>query len=148
MEDFTTDNYRALIRLARDNYNFVFYDNIPFDNKFVLWRHDCDYSLNRAAKLAKIENEEGVCSTYFINLHCEFYNPLEESQTRLIRLILNLGHQIGIHFDAAFYNITLESDINEHLSYEAQLLEHFFGIQPKAFSFHNPRVFNTREFPQ
>ena len=42
-DDFTTKHYRKLIRLAQLNYQFVSYENPPFGERFILWRHDCDF---------------------------------------------------------------------------------------------------------
>ena len=141
VEDFTTQQYRELIRLAKQNYSFVFFDGIPFGERFVLWRHDIDFSVNRAFALAEIELDEGVCSTYFINPHSEFYNPFEKSQTCLLKRIVGMGHKIGLHFDAAYHETNDEKQLDEQVSYEAKLLERCLGTRPSVFSFHNPTVF-------
>ena len=138
IEDFTTDQYRKLLRLAQVNYQFVSCENIPFGERFILWRHDCDYSLNRAFKLAEIEAQEGVRSTYFINPHCEFYNILEIGQAKLVEQILEMGHSLGLHFDAGFYKTSSEAELEEQITSEATLMERFFGSKLFAFSFHNP----------
>jgi len=139
--DFTVEQYRQLLQLAKKNYKFATYDAIPFGERFVLWRHDCDYSLNRARRLAEVENEAGICATYFINPHCEFYNPLEADQARLIREILAMGHKIGVHFDAAFYSTDNERQLDMQVQHEAALIHQVFGVKPTAFSFHNPNTF-------
>ena len=138
IEDFTTEQYREILQLARLKYNFISYENIPFGERFLLWRHDCDYSLNRAFKLAEIEKEEGVVSTYFINPHCEFYNLLETTQAKLVEHILGMGHSLGLHFDAEFHETGSKAELEEQIAFEASMLEHFFGVKPFTFSFHNP----------
>lgn len=136
--DFTMQNYRKLILLAKGSYEFVSYNQIPWKRKFVIWRHDCDLSLNRAYALAKIESELKVCSTYFINPHCEFYNIFEKSQVDIVLEILKMGHQIGLHFDPSFYNHCDEASLHKDVAAEAALLEQLYGVRPSAFSFHNP----------
>ena len=138
IEDFTVEHYRELLRLAQVNYQFVSYENIPFGERFILWRHDCDFSLNRAFKLAEIEAQEGVASTFFVNPHSEFYNLLEKTQSEIISSILDLGHSVGLHFDADFHGITSEVELEGHIAYEASILVRYFGVKPVAFSFHNP----------
>jgi hypothetical protein len=137
-KDFTLDSYRNILKLAKKNYLFVSYENIPWEKNFILWRHDCDFSLNRAHALAIIEAEEGIKSTYFLNPHCEFYNLFEHSQYRIVADILGMGHQIGLHFDSAFYSQDSQKFLNEFVRMEADLLENLFKIRPKVFSFHNP----------
>lgn len=136
--DFTVDSYRQLLVLAKRQYPFVLYDEIPWGQRFVLWRHDCDFSLNRAHALACAESSESVRATYFVNLHSEFYNVFERGQHRLVREILGMGHRIGLHFDSAFYEVSSEASLVMHLRHEADLLENLIGVRPSVFSFHNP----------
>ena len=140
--DFTVASYKKLITLALLSYEVADYSSINWKKRFVLWRHDCDYSLNRSLALAKIEADLGLKSTFFLNPHCEFYNLLEHSQQALIHEILGLGHDIGLHFDAAFYGTASEDDLNRQVDSEASFLESFLGERPVAFSFHNPTSFN------
>jgi hypothetical protein len=137
-EDFTYANYRELLKMAKSGWKIFDYRNIEWEEKFIVWRHDVDYSLNCSLKLAKIEQEERVKATYFINPHSEFYNTAEFSQHLLIKEILSLGHDIGLHFDAAFHEIKSESELNVLVTKESSYLEDLFGVKPTAFSFHNP----------
>ncbi|MAI88809.1 MAG: hypothetical protein CMF98_07190 [Candidatus Marinimicrobia bacterium] len=142
ISDFTINKYQELLVLAKKNYNFVSYQNINFNQKFVLWRHDCDFSLNRALKLAELEKRENIVTTYFINLHCEFYNLFEREQSEIIRQIINLGHNIGIHFDINYYNVKSEEDLKKWLIFEKNIFIKLFNIKPIVFSFHNPNLFS------
>ena len=140
--DFTVEHYRDLLRLARQKWPLVSYDAIPFGQRFLLWRHDCDYSLNRALALARIEQEEGVQATYFINPHSEFYNPLERGQLDILLQIREMGHHLALHFDSMFFTTHDELELVRQLESEASLLEAFLGERPVAFSFHNPSTFH------
>lgn len=143
-EDFTEKNYRKLIKQAKVNYNFITYDALKSHGKNVLWRHDVDFSVHRAVKLAHIEAQEGVISTFFIHLHNESYNVLEMGVAKKIYEIIELGHDIGLHFDPNFYSLmNMEmSKLNNYLNMEKEILEKIFGVKIKAFSFHNPDVGN------
>jgi len=55
---FTRENYRNLIRLARERRVFENYSHLTNKGNFVLWRHDVDFSMHSACRLAKIEAEE------------------------------------------------------------------------------------------
>lgn len=136
--DFTIENYHELLVIAKKNYKFASFAEIPWGERFLLWRHDCDFSLNRSYALAKIEADEGVHATYFLNPHSEFYNLQESSQHRLVHEIMGMGHQIGLHFDAAFYDIQDEESLSNYIQIEACFLGMLFGVEPKVFSFHNP----------
>lgn len=137
-DDFTEEGYRQCLQAAKASYRFVTYDSIPWNTRFVLWRHDLDYSINRAAVLAGIEAEEGVTSTYFVNPRSEYYNPFELEQSHLLNHIISLGHQLGLHFDAAFHDIKDEEQLHRKVAQEGRWLEEAFGVRPAVFSFHNP----------
>lgn len=141
IEDFTVAHYRELLAMAKARYRFAGYQEIAFDRPFVLWRHDCDFSLNRSLRLAEIEHEHGVKATYFVNPHSEFYNPLESSQARLVTKIASLGHDIGLHFDAAYYNVRSDAELDQLVAREVGWLSDWFGAPIAAFSFHNPTPF-------
>lgn len=140
--DFTVKHYRTLLQLARSNWPIAVYNDIPWNKHFLLWRHDCDYSLNRAKALAQIEREEGVRATYFVNPRCEFYNLLERSQIDILRELQDMGHQVALHFDCMFHVTHDELELVKQLQIEASLLEMALGVRPTAFSFHNPSTFH------
>ena len=77
-------------------------------------------------------------ATYFINPHSEFYNIAEFSQYKKIKEILSLGHDLGLHFDAAFYDISSEEHLDEVIKIETDYIFMLLGTKPVAFSFHNP----------
>lgn len=136
--DFTESAYRQLVRDAVTAYPQATYRDIPWGKRFILWRHDCDFSLNRAFSLAKIESQERLRSTFFVNPHSEFYNLFERAQRDLINAILELGHDIGLHFDAEFHSACNEAELDALVSAEADLLEGLLALRPAVFSFHNP----------
>ena len=137
-EDFTEENYSRLLKIAKQRYNFLTYDEIDYSKNFVLWRHDVDFSLNRALRLAELEYDEGVRSTYFLDPHSRNYNLAEAEQHKLVKRILNLNHSIGLHFDPSIYDIDNVKKFEKTLRFEAEYLAFLFGVQPFAFSFHNP----------
>jgi len=142
--DFTRENYRNLLRLAKDRYVFRTFDDYVDTESFVIWRHDVDTSLNSARKIAFLEADEGIESYYFIHLHNVFYNPLEKEMTDMVREIISKGHRIGLHFDTSYYNVQDESQLERWLRFEANILRQIFEKEITAFSFHNPTVIATK----
>jgi hypothetical protein len=138
-EDFTEEKYRNILRLCKQNYSFISYDQYRSEGKNVLWRHDIDLSAHRAKRLAKIEMEENIKTTYFLHLHSEFYNALEKDVAKCIFEIIEYGHSIGLHFDPDFYNLVNASDnLEYYLKLEKELIEKIFRLEINVFSFHNP----------
>jgi hypothetical protein len=139
--DFTRENYRNLIKIAKQNYNFCFFNEFNNISKPLLWRHDVDISMHASKKLAIIEQDEYVKSTFFIHLHSEFYNVFEKEITFLIKDIIAMGHQIGLHFDTHYYNVDNENDLTQYIEFEKIIIEKLFNISITSFSFHNTTPF-------
>lgn len=137
LEDFTESNYRQLLRAAKRSYQFISFPDFDNDGRTILWRHDVDMSIQRAFRLAQIEQEEGVRATYFILLHSPFYNALEADNFKLIQKILEMGHYLGLHFAPSFCTTR---PMLEVLTQERDILQSFFHNNVSAFSFHNPDV--------
>lgn len=140
--DFTEKHYRELLRLTKAEYRFVFYNEFRSSERIVLWRHDLDHSIHRALRLAQIEAEEGVKTTYFVHLHNNYYNWWKRDIADKLKEIQAMGHQLGLHFDPAFYQGRMNNgkDIIRRLAWEKQVLEMEFNQKIEVFSFHNPEV--------
>jgi hypothetical protein len=139
-KDFTESEYRKLLRAANENYDFIYYNKYKDIGKKILWRHDIDFSIHRAFKLAKIEHEEGVIATYFVHLHSVFYNPFESENLKLLQQIKEMNHAIGIHYDPEFYSSKIDSKNNfeSWLLFEKEILGKILDMSIETFSMHNP----------
>lgn len=145
-KDFTEDNYVRLLEKIVEHYEIIgfTYEEILKVRKAVLLRHDVDFSLNRALKLAQIEYRGGVRSTYFIYLHSLYYSVWELEQFKIVKNIIHMGHGIGLHFDPAFYKKTRDIgagvSLEECAEYEKKIAEDIFDVDINAVSFHNPEA--------
>ncbi len=145
-DEFTEAGYRVILAAASARYAFEPYGT-KTDDPHVLWRHDVDYSVHRALALARIEAEQGLRATYFFLLHSELYNLLEKEVYRRARQVLSLGHDLGVHFDAGFYDgFACEDDLAVKLAAEADLFESLFEQRVRVFSLHNTQVSNSAHF--
>ena len=108
----------------------------------VLWRHDIDVSPHRALAQARIEHGEGVCATYFVWLHSPFYNALEVEVVERLREIDALGHEVGLHFDPAFYGLRPDhrAESDRRMREESAILESLLGHPIWSVALHNPGV--------
>lgn len=134
--DFTRENYRRLLRLAATQYVFRTFTEFDRQERFVIWRHDVDFSMHAALKLAQIEAEEHVQATYLVDFHSEFYNLLEREVSDCVRAIASLGHALGVHFDTHYYDVRRESELEPLLARERRIGEDVFGSPFRVFSFH------------
>ena len=112
--------------------------------KKYLIRHDIDWDLKCAFKLAEIENEMGIVSTYFVLLRTDNYNVFSSDSSRILNLIKSLGHEIGLHFDASLY----ADNFNFYAKKEAEMLSTVINQEVKSIALHNPSINNLYpEFP-
>jgi len=141
-DQFTLRKYEELIITAKLNYDFIFYRELSTNSKkSIILRHDFEFSPPLALKMAEIESKYEIKSTTFVNIHSEYYNVFEISTFEIIQNIIGMGHQIGVHFDAHFYKVENEHQLETLLLREKELLEHFFNINIDSFSFHNTNEF-------
>ena len=92
ISDFSLDNYRNLITaLLSEGYNFVTFNEYcrgVDDDYFVVLRHDVDKLPQNALRMARIEHDLGVKSTYYFPSCCRFSVQRLPLQCRVPRLIL------------------------------------------------------------
>jgi hypothetical protein len=134
---FSYGHYREVLGAARERYAFAAFDDPPADGRpFVLLRHDVDFSLEPALRMARIESELGARSTYLVLPHAH-YNLLGDPGFAQLREILGLGHRLGLHYDLAFYAANGLPPA-ETLRREAAMLEDRFGVRVSVVAEHNP----------
>jgi len=73
--------------------------------KFII-RHDIHESLLRGLELAKIENEHSVRASYMIDTLSPNFNLKEKENVSIIKEIINLGHEAGLHVNQSLPDIT------------------------------------------
>ena len=134
---FTYKAYRDLITLLRDyNYTICDYHNYQQADKSVIIRHDIDLQIEKAVKMAEIEHDMNVSSTYFVLVSSNFYNIFSKRNEDYLRRICDLGHAVGLHFDEVKYDE--KSDLVQAMEQEAALLAQCLGREVRSLSMHRP----------
>ena len=106
------------------------------DSKGFILRHDVDFDMGLAEKMAQIEFEADIKSTFFVLLGCETYNILSKSNRSIISNISNMGHEFGLHFDPTLYSEKLEVGFEK----EVKILSDVIQEDVKSVSLHKPSV--------
>ena len=137
-EPFTWERYRSLIGLAVDvGYELIGFADVASDSlpeRALLLRHDVDYDPASAERMARIETEHRVRSTYFFQLDSPWYSI--ETATPAIRSILDGGHWLGLHLDAN--RLAGDAEIAEGAGAGARELADRYSTEVSAVSFHMP----------
>ena len=97
MRDFTLKSYRSLLTaFQKAGYQFQTFEGMmtaPAEGKTVVMRHDVDEKAPNALKMAQLEHELGIRSTYFFRIVKQSNVP------EVIRGIAAMGHEIGYHYE-------------------------------------------------
>jgi hypothetical protein len=135
--DFTYVSYLSLMKFLRKRYNIVPFRDYPFmsDRKLVL-RHDVDGSMVAALRMAELENQLVIKSTFMVGFSMKFYNLFEEASLGILRRISEMGHEIGLHYDARQY-ASYGAPSEEVLRHELNALEMLTGKRVNVIARHN-----------
>ncbi len=137
--DFTLKAYTDLIgSLLRRGYQISSFAETQAAAPHLILRHDVDFDLDVARRMAETESREGWQAFYFVLLRSEFYNPLSNSGRHALMRLGELGHEVGLHFDATLHDGDALALVRA-AEHECRLLEGLTGRPVKAFSLHRPR---------
>lgn len=139
--NFSLQHYFEVLNNVKNNYDYIGplkdLDTCKKKDRFIVLRHDVDISLEHALKMAKLEFDSGLCSTFFILLHSPFYNALTKKNVSIISKISSMGHEIGLHYDTDFLTKSLK-DARQQIKNEAKILEDIVGQKIISVTQHNP----------
>ena len=97
MKDFTLSIYSGLLKaLLQAGYHFVTFEEWCTTRetmKTVILRHDVDRKPKRALRMARIESDVGVRSTYYFRSTKEAFIP------EIMKEIEKMGHEVGYHYE-------------------------------------------------
>ncbi len=94
--DFTLEKYKELCRAMKTREVLTFRDYVTrqdLPEKYVILRHDVDRKPGNALRMAKLEHELGIQSTYYFRMKPHTFKP------DIIRQIADMGHEIGYHYE-------------------------------------------------
>ncbi len=94
--DLTLNNYRSLcqaILRRQSDCRFITYLNSSDKQGFIILRHDVDRKPDRALRMAKIESEIGIRSSYYFRSTKGSFEP------KIMKDIDGMGHEVGYHYE-------------------------------------------------
>jgi hypothetical protein len=143
-ETFSPGAYRNLLRALKErNYQPGRFDGLPVCGRTVLLRHDIDLSVDAAVSIARIEADEGWTSTFYALVSSDLYNPASAASRGSVREIADLGHEVGLHFDASVYANSGSGELDmtrleTAAESECATLSHAVARDVRSISFHRP----------
>ncbi len=140
MSKFAKFSYNEYQEILRHYKSLIidFQDVSDSLQSFCILRHDVEFSLERALKIAKIDSENGIKSSFFIQVINNAYNPLSTINTQLIKKIENYGHYIGLHFYVSHLKEGDLKGLENELNRQVSILQECVETKISRFSYHRP----------
>ncbi len=116
------------------------FEKMTAESNGIILRHDVDWDVTTALKLAELEKECAVCSTFFFLPSCPFYNLNSTANRKMLQKMVGDGFEIGLHFDPTLYAQESVEGLEEKAIFEASIIEFITGKKVKSISLHNPSI--------
>lgn len=103
---YSLPHYRSILRRAKARYWLPLVREVAHglpDRDFLLIRHDVDLTPWAALRMAELEREESVATTYYFRLHAPYYNLLDGAVLEIVDRIAGMGHEVGLHYEPGFF---------------------------------------------
>ncbi len=140
---FSYEDYRKILRIIKGTGRQAGYKEAIARDKFIIMRHDVEYSVERAYELARVEESMDFTSTYFFQWTNNSYNILSRKNMEMVKDMHERGHVIGLHF--ASNGMTDMQRARGQIKKEMDILSEMFGFQVDTFSVHRPSKDILRE---
>lgn len=133
---FSYEEYGKIIKLVKDSGRQSTFKEALKKDSYIIMRHDVEFSVERAYKLACYETENDFRSTYFFQISNNAYNLLAKKNMEMVEEMYKMGHVIGLHFHL---NGVKETDkVVEEIKKEIEIMNLKFDFSIDSFSIHRP----------
>ncbi len=127
---FDLAHYAEILEAAKKGgYRFTTFDESP-EPGYLFLRHDIDLSLDAALRMAELEAEHDVATTYLLMTESVFYNLASTEGTDAIARLRTLGHSVGLH--AVYPNVDLDDRFDPVVSWHNPQAEYMGRTIPGA----------------
>ncbi|QAB16833.1 GCN5 family acetyltransferase [Leucobacter muris] len=116
----------------------------PQERHMVL-RHDIDNTIEQALRVARVDAEAGVSSTFFLRVHARGYNLLSLPSLQIVQEMEQLGHEVQLHLEGGLCD-WLGSDNLDWADRQRAVFEAAVGRPLGGFSSHEPARTGGLEF--
>ncbi len=104
--------------------------------KVLVNRIDIDLYFKKTRRLGEIFNELGIKGSFFIRLHAPEYNPFSFENYRIVRYLIETGHEIGYHSEIVDQAVIWEEDAAYCLMRDIDIINRMYGIEITGVASH------------
>ena len=125
--------------LILEKYKSRIVDFLGVDNNdFVLLRHDVEFSVERALRIAYLDAKWSIPSSFLFQVKSNAYNPLSTLNSENIRKICDLGCHVGLHLYVSHIDVGNWKKLEQELINQKSIIELITDRPCDRFSFHRP----------
>ncbi len=137
-EDCCYNTYRRILHDIKGTGIYCDYSDVLAESrkKYFVLRHDIEFSIDRAYSLSHIESEEGINSSYFVQITNNAYNAFSEKNIKMLQDMQKRGHHIGLHYHRG--NVEGIDALKADIIFQSKILSQMAGLIIDRFSFHRP----------
>ena len=151
---FTYDNLKAQFETAINNgyhiitcKEYVKLKNNGLRENTIVNRIDIDFSVKKVEKMVDIFNELNIKGTFFVRLHAPEYNPFSFENYRILKKMVDTGHEIGYHSEIIDQAAIWNEDAKDCLRRDLAVLESMLNIKVEGIASHGGMTgFNNLDF--
>ncbi|MBT5420524.1 MAG: hypothetical protein HOK80_06505, partial [Candidatus Cloacimonetes bacterium] len=115
--------------------------------KTLINRIDVDFSIKKAEKIGEFMNRLRIKASFFIRLHAPEYNPFSFENYRIIKYLIESGHEIGYHSEVIDESEIWNEDAEECLKRDIDIINKIFNIKILGTAGHGGMTeFNNLDF--
>jgi hypothetical protein len=117
------------------------------NQKTIVNRIDIDFSIKKVINLLDIFDRLNIKATFFVRLHAPEYNPFSFEGYRVLKRLLNSGHELGYHSEIVDQSIIWNEEAEDCLIRDLKVLGSMFNYEVKSVASHGGNTgFNNLDF--
>ena len=133
------NHYKEVLKLGYEVITcFDFYNNKRAleNKKIVVNRVDIDLSVKKTKRLIDIFNELNIKGTFFLRLHAPEYNPFSFENYRILKYLIESGHELGYHSEVIDQATIWNEDASDCLLRDIKTINTMFNVDIKGIASH------------
>jgi hypothetical protein len=106
------------------------------NEKIVVNRVDIDFSVKKTKVLIDIFNKLEIKASFFLRLHAPEYNPFSFENYKVIKYLLESGHELGYHSEIIDQQAIWDEDAGDCLIRDIDVINKMFNVRITGVASH------------
>ena len=106
------------------------------NKKVLVNRVDIDLSVKKTKRLVDIFNGLNIKASFFLRLHAPEYNPFSFENYKIIKYLVESGHELGYHSEVIDQSVIWNEDAADCLRRDIDVINKMFNTEVKGVASH------------